>query len=215
MSQSKRIVIFANGELPDLEKVRVLLRVDDTIICADGGTRHALALGLQPNLVVGDMDSLAKDAWKKLEQANVQIELHPRDKDETDLELAICSAIEMSPSSILIVGALGGRVDQTLGNIALLSDLRLSALDSRLDDGVEEILFCRKQAELQGRSGDVVSLIPWNGAVQGIRTEGLKWLLHGETLYPEKTRGISNELMGDIASISIESGLLLIIHQRK
>jgi thiamine pyrophosphokinase len=210
-----RIVIFANGELPDLEKARGLLRADDTILCADGGTHHALALGLQPKLVVGDMDSLFKDAWKKLEQAHIQIELHPRDKDETDLELAIRRAIEMNPDSILIIGALGGRVDQTLGNIALLSDSRLSTLDSRLDDGAEEILFCRKQVEIRGRSGDVVSLIPWNGAVHGIHTEGLKWPLRGETLHPEKTRGISNEMIDETASISIESGLLLVIHQRK
>ncbi len=219
-----RIVIFANGELPDLEKARALLRADDTILCADGGTHHALALGLQPNLVVGDMDSLSKGAWKKLEQANVPIELHPRDKDETDLELAIRRAIEMDPDSILVVGALGGRLDQTLGNIALLSDSLLSTLDSRFDDGAEEIFFCRKQAEapsratrrgIEGRSGDIVSLIPWNGAVYGVRAEGLKWSLHGGTLYPEKTRGISNEMTAQTASVSIESGLLLVVHQRK
>ena len=215
MSQSKRIVIFANGELPDLEKVRVLLRADDFIICADGGTHHALALGLQPNLVVGDMVSLSKDAWKKLGQANVQIELHPRDKDETDLELAIRRALEMNPESILIIGALGGRADQTLGNIALLSDARLAPIDCRFDDGVEEIFFCRVHSIVEGRSDDLVSLIPWNGEVRGVRTEGLKWSLRGETLYPEKTRGISNEMIGEAASISIESGLLLIVHQRK
>ncbi len=215
MLQPKRIVIFANGELPDLDKAHALLRVDDYVICADGGTHHALALGLQPNLVVGDMDSLSKDAWKKLEQANVQIELHPRDKDETDLELAIRRAIEMNPDSILIIGALGGRVDQTLGNISLLSDLRLSALDSRLDDGAEEILFCRARSKVEGRSGDLISLIPWNGPVYGIRTEGLKWPLRGETLYSEKTRGISNEMIDKTTSIVIESGLLLVIHKRK
>ncbi|MCL4527878.1 MAG: thiamine diphosphokinase [Chloroflexi bacterium] len=215
MCQSKRIVIFANGELPDLEKARGLLRADDTILCADGGTHHALALGLQPNLVVGDMDSLSKDAWKKLEQANIQIELHPRDKDETDLELAIRRAIEMNPDSILIIGALGGRVDQILGNIALFSNARLASIDCRFDDGAEEISFCRKQVEIRGRSGDIVSLIPWNGAAHGVRTEGLKWSLRGETLYPEKTRGISNEMVDTKASVSIESGLLLVIHQRK
>ncbi len=215
LPQLKRIVIFANGELPDLEKARVLLRADDAILCADGGTHHALALGLQPNLVVGDMDSLSKDAWKKLEQANVQIELHPRDKDETDLELAIRRAIEMNPDSILIVGALGGRVDQTLGNIALLSDARLASLDCRFDDGAEEIFFCRARSLVEGRSGDIVSLIPWSGAVHGIHTEGLKWSLRGETLHPEKTRGISNEMIDRTASISIESGLLLVVHQHK
>lgn len=214
MPQLKRVVIFANGELPDIEKARVLLRADDYILCADGGTHHALALGLRPDMVVGDMDSLAKDAWKKLEQVNAQIELHPRDKDETDFELAIRRAVEMNPESILIIGALGGRVDQTLGNIALLSDSRLSAIDSHIDDGLEEIFFCRAHSMVEGRSGDIISLIPWNGPVHGVRTEGLKWALRGETLHPEKTRGISNEMIDKTTSIVIESGLLLVIHRR-
>ena len=136
------------------------------------------------------------------------------DKNETDLELALNRALEKSPSSILVIGALGGRLDQTLGNISLLSDSRFSALDVRLDDGVEEACFCRGQIKVEGRRGDIVSLIPWNGAVKGIRTDGLRWTLSNETLYPEKTRGISNEMLDAVAEVSIEVGLLLIIHRR-
>jgi len=210
----QRIVIFANGELPDINKARLLFRTDDYIICADGGTRHALALDIQPDLVIGDMDSLKKGQWQELEAAGIPIELYTHDKNETDLELAILRAIELEPTEILVIAALGGRLDQTLGNLALLSDIRLSAFNTRFDDGVEEVFFCRDQVEVRGRSGDIVSLIPWGGAVQGIQTQGLRWSLNLETLYPEKTRGISNEMLGDTASISIGSGLLLIVHRR-
>jgi thiamine pyrophosphokinase len=211
----QRILIFANGDLPDINKVRALLRADDFSICADGGTRHALALGLQPNLVIGDMDSIQKDQWQQLEQAGVSVELYPRDKNETDLELAINRAVEFQPSEIIIIAALGGRLDQTLGNIALLTDVQLLTFDVRLDDGAEEIFFCRKQAQVHGRSGDIVSLIPWGNSVHGIQTQGLRWALESETLYPEKTRGISNELIGTTATVKISSGDLLIIHTRK
>jgi len=211
----QRILIFANGEIPRLENARLLLHADDYTICADGGTRHALALGLKPNLVIGDMDSIDNGQWQKLKDAGVPIELFPRDKNETDLELALDHAIELEPKVILIIGALGGRLDQTFGNTALLSDARLSAVDVRLDDGVEEIFFCRAQEEVRGRSGDVVSLIPWGNPVHGVQTQGLKWQLHSETLFPEKTRGISNEMSGEVASIKIESGLLLVIHRRE
>ncbi|MGC8857271.1 MAG: thiamine diphosphokinase, partial [Anaerolineae bacterium] len=85
----------------------------------------------------------------------------------------------------------------------------------RLDDGVEEILICRDQAQVRGRSGEVVSLIPWGGAVEGIQTEGLRWPLRGETLYPHKTRGISNELLAETARVQIQSGVLLIVHRRQ
>lgn len=210
-----RIIIFANGELPDLEKARLLLHPNDYIICADGGTRHSLAMGLTPNLVIGDMDSIERGQWLGLEKEGVSIELFPRDKNETDLELAINRAIELGPKQLLIIGALGGRLDQALGNIALLGDIRLSALDTRLDDGVEEIFLCRDQVQVHGRSGDIVSLIPWGNPAHGIQTQGLKWPLQNEALYPDKTRGISNEMTSQTASISIESGLLLLIHLRK
>ena len=209
-----RIIIFANGEIPDIKKVRAFLRPDDYIICADGGTRHALALKLKPDLVIGDMDSVQKGHWQKLKTSGISIELFPRDKNETDLELAINRAIDMKPEQIVIVAALGGRLDHTLGNITLLTDVRLSTFDARLDDGVEEILLCRNQAQVQGRNGDIVSLIPWQGAVIGVQTKDLKWPLNNETLYPDKTRGISNEMTGETASVSIGSGLLLIIHRR-
>jgi thiamine pyrophosphokinase len=211
----QRIIIFANGEIPDLDKARLLLRADDTIICADGGTRHVLALGLRPNLIIGDMDSAERDQLQKLQAADVPIELFSHDKNETDLELAINHAVDLKPNQIIIIAALGGRLDQTLGNVALLTDLRLATFDIRLDDGVEEVFICRGHAEVHGKSGELVSLIPWQGPVADILTKNLKWPLRSETLYPDKTRGISNEMLGETASVSIGSGLLLVIHRRQ
>jgi thiamine pyrophosphokinase len=211
----QRIIIFANGELPNLNKARLLLRENDYIICADGGTRHALSLAVRPNLVIGDMDSIEKEQLQKLKQDEVAIELFPHDKNETDLELALNRAVELRPKEILVIAALGGRLDQTLANIALLTDPRLSTVSVRLDDGVEEIFFCRDRDQVYGTGGDLVSLIPWQVAVPDVQTENLKWPLKNETLYPDKTRGISNEMLGDTASISIGSGLLLVVHRRQ
>jgi len=213
-SNLQRIIIFANGELPDLDKARALLEEGDYIICADGGTRHALALGLQPDLIIGDMDSAEKKQLQRLGLADVSMELFSHDKNETDLELALDRAVQLNPKQIIIVGALGGRLDHTLANIALLTDLRLSKFDIRLDDGVEEIFFCRDQVNVYGKSGDLVSLIPWGGVVSDVQTTNLKWALKKETLYPDKTRGISNEMTSDTATISIRAGLLLIVHRR-
>jgi thiamine pyrophosphokinase len=218
----QRIVIFANGELPDIEKARQLLRTGDIVICADGGTRHALALGFQPHLIIGDLDSADKGVLQNYQKAGVEIKSYSHDKNETDLELAINRAVELKPDQILIVAALGGRLDQTLGNIALLTDLRLStprqssglAFDVRLDDGVEEVLLCRDRVKVRGATGDIVSLIPWQGTVTEVETVNLKWPLRKETLYPDKTRGVSNEMTGGTASVSIGSGLLLVVHRR-
>jgi thiamine pyrophosphokinase len=210
-----RIIIFANGELPDINKARNILRDDDYVICADGGTRHVSSLDIKPDLVIGDMDSTEKAYLQKLQADGVPIELFPQDKNETDLELAIGHAIEQTPNEIVIIAAIGGRLDQTLANIALLSNDQLSTFNLKLDDGVDEVFFCRDQVEVQGRSGDIVSLIPWQGPVSGVQTKNLKWKLNNETLYPEKTRGVSNEMKSDIANVKISTGLLLIVHTRK
>jgi thiamine pyrophosphokinase len=210
----QRIIILANGELPNLEQARTLLRADDYLICADGGTRHAVTLGLTPRLIIGDMDSTEKNILKEFQKANVEIELYHRDKNETDLELAINKAVAINPQEIIIVAALGGRMDQTLANIALLSSVQLSTCNVKLDDGVEEIFFVTNQAQIKGRSGDVVSLIPWGNPVHGVQTKNLKWQLNDEILYPNKTRGISNEMISDTASVKIKSGSLLLIHRR-
>ncbi|HCR69849.1 MAG TPA: thiamine diphosphokinase [Anaerolineae bacterium] len=205
-----RIIIFANGELPNPDKARALIQPDDFIICADGGTRHALTLNLIPNLIIGDMDSLPKNF--SLSTFSGEVIVFPKDKNETDLELAINHAITLKPDEIIIVAALGGRMDHTLANISLLTNFQSSTFNLKLNDGLEEIFLCNDQVEVNGRSGDIVSLIPWGGNVEGVTTENLKWKLKNETLYFDKTRGISNEMTSDFAKTSITKGLLLVVH---
>lgn len=208
----KRIIIFANGELPDMEKARDLLHDGDFIIAADGGTRHAIALGRVPNIIIGDLDSLPLN----FEPSTFKGEIiqHPRDKNETDLELAIQHALTLNPEQILILAALGGRLDQTLANIALIGNPQVTTCALKLDDGIQEVFICHDEYATSGTSGDTVSLIPWQGAVTGIVTTGLKYPLQNETLYPHKTRGISNEMISDTATVQIKSGLLLVVHHR-
>lgn len=209
-----RVVIFANGQLPDLEAARALLQANDYIVAADGGANHLMEMGILPEIVIGDLDSVDEDTLFELTNAEVKIEQYPEDKDETDIELALRYAVDLRPSAILIVGALGGRLDQTLTNLSLLTDPTLPGIDIRLDDGMEQVFFCRKQADVHGRSGDIVSLIPWHATVEGVTTEGLQWPLYSETLYPDKSRGVSNVMLTDEASIHIRSGLLLIVRRR-
>jgi thiamine pyrophosphokinase len=215
-----RAVIFANGLMPDLEAARSLLQAGDYLIAADGGANHLMKMGILPEIVVGDLDSVAEDTLFELTSAEVTIQQYPEDKDETDIELALRYAVELQPTTILVVGALGGRLDQTLANLSLLADPALSRSDIRLDDGVEEAFFCRAtaanggQAQVRGRSGNTLSLIPWHVPVEGVTTEGLQWPLYAETLYPFKSRGISNVMLADSASVRIQSGLLLIVHRR-
>jgi len=213
--QEKRAFIFTNGELPAPEAVRAWIEAGDLLIAADGGSRHTFALGLNPQVIIGDLDSLAVEAKVAAEEQETDILAYPRDKDETDLELALQYAIQQGRTSIRVIAALGGRLDQTLGNLALMTDPTWVHLDIRLEDGLEEAWFVREKAAIHGASGDTVSLLPWGGLVTGVTTTGLKWELDGETLYPHKTRGISNEMLTDTATVQLGKGLLLCIHRRK
>lgn len=210
-----RVIIFANGQLPDVRKARGLVSPDDYVICADGGTHHAFAVGAMPHIVIGDLDSIQDLDRQRIESAAIPVRQYSHDKDETDFELALRHALEQKPMSILVIGAAGGRLDQTIANLAALSDPALAALEVRADDGLEEFFFCRSQSQVLGQSGDLVSLIPWGDAVEGVRTTGLRWPLHNKTLYPYKTRGVSNEMLGDVAEVNVASGLLLVIHRRQ
>ena len=208
-----RLIIFANGMVPDLTAARACVRPDDVLIAADGGTRLAFRLGWMPSKVFGDLDSLAPADRQRLDAQNVEIRQFPREKDETDLELALDYARTCGLKEIVIMGGLGGRLDQTLGNLALLTDARLADLDTRMEDGMEEAFFVRSQAVVRGNPGEIVSLIAWGSPVLGVRTSGLRWPLRGETLLPERTRGVSNELQEGTAGIEIASGLLLCVHR--
>jgi thiamine pyrophosphokinase len=209
-----RIVIFINGQIPDKQLAKRLIQPGDAIIAANGGTHHALSLGKVPSVVIGDLDSLTSFEHDKLNEAGTKICGYSRDKNETDFELALKYSIEAGYREILVIAALGDRLDQTLGNLGLLTSPWLAKVDVRLDNGKEEAFFIRKHCQVQGLVGDLVSLIPWGRKVGGVTTSGLRWPLQGETLHPYKTRGISNELVGETASVSVQTGLLLVIHTR-
>ena len=209
-----RAVIFVNGRIAELESVRRLFHPGDTLLAADGGTRHILALGLVASIIIGDLDSLAEAEQTSAQAAGCKIIQYPSDKNETDLELALRFAIESGHHEILVIGALGGRLDQTLGNLSVLSGSEFASLDVCVDDGTEAAWFVRSRREIGGNPGDIVSLIPWGGEVTGVTTTGLRWPLRAESLYPNRTRGISNEMLGETASVSLQSGLLLVVRRR-
>jgi thiamine pyrophosphokinase len=214
LTPTPRAVIFANGPVDDLPAAARLLRPEDTLIAADGGLRYLNQLGRLPALLIGDLDSTTPDDVQRLSQAGVPVERHPVAKDETDLELAILRAAADGFTRVLVIGALGGRLDQTLANLALLADPRFASLDLVLDDGREEAFLIRTQAAIHGAPGDTISLLPLQGDAHGVTTQSLEYPLHAETLYPYRTRGISNRMLAATAHVSLTAGLLLCIHTR-
>jgi thiamine pyrophosphokinase len=208
------VVIFANGEMRHPGAVRAMAQNAKLIIAADGGLTHIQALGLRPHLLIGDLDSVTPDQVRWAEEKGCEIRRFPAEKDETDLELALQAAEESGCRNVVITAALGGRLDQTLSNIFLMNLPRLSDLELRIDEGDQEVILILQSIELEGREGDVVSLLPLSPIVRGITTRGLRYPLVDESLVFYQSRGISNQMTGNSAKIQIQSGILLCIHTR-
>ena len=207
-----RAIVIANGHVGNSEASRAQTWPHDLVICADGGAQHALALGLAPDVVIGDLDSLDGDLQARLEGQGCQVLVHPTRKDETDLELALHYAVDHGVDEILILGALGGRMDQTLANVLLLALPELERVKTCIVAGDQEMFLIRGKALIEGQEGDTVSLLPIAGDATGITTEGLEYPLQRGTLKFGPTLGISNVLTAPVARVQVERGLLLCIH---
>ena len=209
-----KAIIIANGQIHASDFSRSLVAPMDLVICADGGASNALALGLQPQVVIGDLDSLDSNLQAQLEASGCQVLAHPAHKDETDLELALYYAIEHGVDEILILGALGGRIDQTLANVLLLALPELRSVKVKIIDGRQEVFLIRDEALIEGQVGDTLSLLPLTEEVTGIYTEGLEYPLENGTLYLGPALGVSNTLTAPQARVRMGQGLLLavIIH---
>jgi thiamine pyrophosphokinase len=185
----------------------------DLVIAADGGARHAGALGRRLDLWVGDGDSIGEDELEALARDGVPIRRSVVDKDESDTELAVLAALDAGAPRVTILGALGGaRLDHELANVWLLGHPRLVGCDIRLVDAAVRVrLVGPGRVDLGGRVGDLVSLLPYAGDAAGLATEGLRYPLRNESLRSGPSRGLSNVRVADDASVFIESGRILVV----
>ncbi len=209
-----KILIFTNGENNLLrEELEEILPVDK-IICANGGTRLALNMNLIPDIIVGDIDSIPNNVLEKIKGEKIEWKIYPKEKDETDLELAVREALKYNPKIIYFVGLLGRRIDHTLSNLFFLERVKEKGIDILiLDEKIRiTLMLGREEKVFLGKEGEIISLIPLSEKVEGITLKGLKYPLNNGVLYRSLTRGISNEFILKEAKIKISSGTLLIIH---
>lgn len=209
-----RYVVVASGDLADGDE-RWLDGA--TVIAADGGAASLERLGRVPDRLVGDLDSISAGLLSRLGSAGVTVDRHPADKDASDTELAIETAIADGATEIVVLGATGGlRLDHELANVLLLADPALTSRDVRMVHGTTAIRVLRGRAArtLEGHAGDLVSLLPLGGEAAGVTVDGVRWPLARATLHAGRSRGLSNEIIDPPASVSLERGTLLVVEHR-
>ena len=217
-------LILADGDAPTRDRLDAAWpgwdAGVDLVVAADGGARHAKALGVDLDLWVGDGDSLGEAGIAALEAAGVPIERSRPDKDESDVELAVSAALARGADGLIIVGALGGdRVDHALANVALLAGPLLVDRSAILLDARSRVSLLRAPAAdgSTGRlavdlvPGSIVSLLPFGGDAEGVTTDGLTYPLADENLRLGPARGISNVVARHGATVTLRRGLLLVI----
>lgn len=200
-----RAVVVAHGDVDEPDRAE--LEGADLIVAADGGSAHLARWGVAPHVVVGDLDSLGSSV------GDARIEAWPREKDKSDTELAVERAIAAGADEVVILGALGGaRTDHAVANTLLLARAQGRARVS-IVYGPLRVRLARtgERLALRGAAGDLVTLLAVGGDASGIRTEGLRYALRGETLVLGSSRGLSNEVVGPRAGVSVGSGMLFVI----
>jgi thiamine pyrophosphokinase len=214
--QYMHVVIFAGGTIQPGKAVDDALASADMVSAADSGAEAALRYGRIPAFVVGDFDSLDPHTVEELRSRGSQIIAVAAEKDETDTELAVQHAMKQSATEITLLGALGGsRFDHMLANVLLLAGFESPPI--RIVDGASLgwLLKGPGTAVIDGEKGDLLSLLPLTANADGVSTKGLYYPLHGETLHFGKPRGVSNVLTGKHAEVTLERGLLLVIHTKR
>jgi thiamine pyrophosphokinase len=208
-------IVVTGGDRPDRALLDALgLPVDGRIVvAADSGVAHALTLGLEVDVAVGDFDSLDPVVLEAVEASGARIERHPVAKDATDLELALDTAVGLGAGRVVVVGGHGGRLDHFLANALVLGAPRYGAIEIEAVVGEALVTVVRPGPGVRfgGRLGQLVTLLPVHGPAEGVRTEGLRYPLRGETLLAGTTRGVSNELVAEEAQVAITAGAVLVV----
>lgn len=214
---SYKALIVASGSLQSPSFFEPYYREADLIIAADGGLRHLQTLGLKPDILVGDMDSAEEfgldEAYrKKLEAGGLEILRLNVKKDESDTEIALELAKERGADEIILLAAIGSRMDHSLFNINLAFDLKQNGFEVRLYDGLQELMPLIGEADLtiKNREGLTLSVVPFTN-LKGLSLVGFDYPLDSVDIDCSKTLTSSNIVNTNSSTISLKEGRALIV----
>ena len=207
----KTAYIFLNGELPGNESYYIqTVKGCNAVFCADGGANHAFRLGRLPSLIIGDFDSISKEAERYFSKEHVRFERYPEQKDSSDTEILIDKAVNDGYNDIVIFGGFGGRIDHLMGNILLLekySDLGVSISITSPKTEIRVIFSIHKILQENSIPLSIFSLTDCSE----ISLEGFAYPLKEKTIRRSSTLGLSNIINSDEAQITVHKGKVLMI----
>jgi thiamine pyrophosphokinase len=224
-----KVVVALAGEMQATELLRERVRDADLIVAADNGAARLVAIGLKPDRIIGDFDSIDPALLVELQMAGADVVAHPDPENKTDGQVAMELALEAGAREIVLLGAHGGeRADHTLVGLLYAVARRYatnaSGVGGRvtrmeggragvgLGGGPEWGTAERRSVRFEGAVGDYVSLIPISAVVEGIETMGLRWAVGEGRLALGQAEGMSNAMAERTGGYTIDSGVALATH---
>lgn len=201
-------VLFIGGDAPSRQDAEPLLDTADLVVGADSGIDTALGMNVTPQLLVGDMDSIADSAVLNGFPPE-RVRVYPQEKDETDTEIGVRLLREAGCGEVTIIGGGGGRADHFIGILSLFS--RPSPPDRWLT-GREQLRLVRRTLTIRGLRGRVLSVFPVGPQITLAASEGLRWPLD-DLVWSVGDVGISNVVDADVLRIRVKSGAALVVHE--
>ncbi len=192
-------------------QVPVVVPDDALVIAADVGLAEAERLGVEVELLVGDLDSVDAGSLERFERAGGEVRRYPEDKDATDLDIAIEAALVAGVGRVVVVGGGGGRLDHLIANALVMGSPRYAAVEIDGVFGGSQLHICRGRRQLAGTPGELISLLALGGPARGVRSEGLRWPLEDAVLDAGSSLGVSNLFVEEQAMIEVADGVVLAI----
>ena len=213
-----RVCIILNGEIKNYDYIKNIINKNnyDYIVCADGGANHSYNMGIIPDYIIGDLDSIYNEIIEFYKLKDVKFEKFPSKKDETDTEICVYLASKLNAKEIDFIGALGGRLDHMIANINLLYYVRNKGIYTKIISEYEDIhIAINEEITINGNIGDTISVIPLNGDAKGVTLENLAYPLNNYDMKFYLPLGISNVMLDEKCSVKVEQGSLIIIKNKR
>ncbi|MGZ4672953.1 MAG: thiamine diphosphokinase [Ilumatobacteraceae bacterium] len=208
---SQVVVVIGGGPL--MSHAIAEVNADATIIAADSGLDHAVAAGLRPSVLLGDLDSISAHGKMWAYAHEVDIDQYPVDKEATDTELALRRAATIDATHLLVLGATGDRFDHTLGTLAALGHPILASFESirmLLDRVAVHVIHPGHSVTVDLPIDTPFSLLALHGPCRGVHVTGARWPLTDAALESSSTLGISNETTG-LLQVAVTNGILTLV----
>lgn len=213
-----KVCIILNGEIKNYYYIKNIINKNnyDYIVCADGGANHSYNMGMIPDYIIGDLDSIYSEIIEFYKLKDVKFEKFPSKKDETDTEICVYLASKLDAKEIDFIGALGGRLDHMIANINLLYYVRNKGIYTKIISEHEDIYIAiNEEITINGDIGDTISVIPLNGDAKGVTLENLEYPLNNYDMKFYLPLGISNVMLYEKCSVKVEQGSLIIIKNKR